>query len=48
MFLPVNHSKFATPMPRDCSFRESDWRALAGFWPIRWPRRSSANAKSSI
>ena len=32
MFLPVNHSKFATPMPRDCSFRESDWRALAGFW----------------
>lgn len=32
MFLPVNHSKFATPMPRDCSFRELDWRALAGFW----------------
>ncbi|MQT15311.1 aromatic ring-hydroxylating oxygenase subunit alpha [Segnochrobactrum spirostomi] len=32
MFLPSDHSKTATPLPRDCSFRESDWLVLARFW----------------
>lgn len=32
MFQAVNHSKFAGDLPRNCTFEESDWRILAGFW----------------
>lgn len=32
MFQPVNHSKFAGDLPRNCTFAESDWRILASFW----------------
>lgn len=32
MFQPVNHSKHAGDLPRNCTFAESDWRILASFW----------------
>lgn len=32
MFQSVNHSKFASDLPRDCTFDESDWRILSNFW----------------
>ena len=32
MFQAVNHSKFASPLPRHCSFEENDWNILAKFW----------------
>ncbi|MBT6287394.1 MAG: aromatic ring-hydroxylating dioxygenase subunit alpha [Oceanospirillales bacterium] len=32
MFQPVNHSKFAADLPRNCTFEESDWRILAAMW----------------
>ncbi len=39
MFQAVNHSKFATDLPRGCTFDENDWRILATFWhPIVFAR----------
>ncbi|MEM7224307.1 MAG: aromatic ring-hydroxylating dioxygenase subunit alpha [Pseudomonadota bacterium] len=32
MFLPLNHAEASSDLPEDCSFRESDWHVLAGFW----------------
>ena len=33
MFLATDHSKQdSTELPRNCTFRESDWHILAGFW----------------
>lgn len=32
MFQAVNNSKFASDLPRECTFDENDWRILAGFW----------------
>lgn len=32
MFQPVNNAKFATDLPRNCTFRAEDWRILASFW----------------
>ncbi len=32
MFQAVNHSKNARILPRNCTFTESDWKILAGFW----------------
>ena len=32
MFLATDSSRAASPLPRDCTFRDSDWRVLAGFW----------------
>jgi len=33
MFLATDHSKQdSTELPRNCTFRESDWHVLAGFW----------------
>ncbi|WP_298836607.1 aromatic ring-hydroxylating dioxygenase subunit alpha [uncultured Roseobacter sp.] len=32
MFLPVDSSASHTDLPRHCTFSESDWRILAGFW----------------
>lgn len=32
MFQAVDHSKRAGELPRNCTFQESDWRILAGFW----------------
>lgn len=32
MFQVTNHAKFAGDLPRGCTFSESDWRILAGFW----------------
>ncbi|MEP1611192.1 MAG: aromatic ring-hydroxylating dioxygenase subunit alpha [Roseobacter sp.] len=37
MFLPVNHAKQASDLPRGCSFRDQDWRILSQFWhPIAY------------
>ena len=39
MFLPRNHSKFASDFPAESSFRETDWHVLASFWhPIALAR----------
>lgn len=33
MFLATDHStQLNTDLPRHCTFRESDWHILAGFW----------------
>ncbi len=33
MFLATDHSKLdSSELPRNCTFRESDWHVLAGFW----------------
>lgn len=32
MFTATDHSKKASALPANCSFRESDWQVLAGFW----------------
>jgi len=32
MFLATDSSRAASPLPRGCTFRESDWHILAGFW----------------
>ncbi|MFA3918700.1 Rieske 2Fe-2S domain-containing protein [Ruegeria hyattellae] len=37
MFQSVNHSKFASDLPRNCTFDENDWRILCNFWhPIAY------------
>jgi vanillate O-demethylase monooxygenase subunit len=39
VFLPRNHSKFASDFPTESSFRETDWHVLASFWhPIALAR----------
>lgn len=32
MFLPLNHGKTASDLPRNCSFAENDWHVLSQFW----------------
>lgn len=32
MFLPTDNSKNPPTLPRNCTFSESDWQILAGFW----------------
>ncbi|MEX0280386.1 MAG: Rieske 2Fe-2S domain-containing protein [Arenibacterium sp.] len=32
MFLPIDHSKSPSDLPRNCTFAENDWRILSQFW----------------
>ena len=32
MFLPIDSAATTSDLPRNCTFSESDWRILAGFW----------------
>lgn len=45
MFLATDNSKVATGLPRHCTFRESDWQVLAGFWhPVAFDHEVTADA----
>lgn len=44
MFLATDNSKVASPLPRNCTFRENDWRILAGFWhPVAFAHEVTAD-----
>ncbi len=32
MFLPLDHAKHTSDLPKDCSFAPEDWRILSTFW----------------